>query len=228
MQMQDHQERLCAPQIQMNRPTPYIRGATAADVPAIVQLQTMCLSHFHLVDPGPAYLRNFYSFLLDDPAGLLFVSEQDHQLAGFVAGFSDPSHLHQRVASRRFRIFAAASACLVKHPIQLSKFLDDLHRARRLKSEPGSSSETACELLTIAVNPRLRRQGHGKALVLALAEAAKCNKMDQLRVHIGSEDDGMASFYRRLGFRPSRTFLASDARRLDEYVLAIEGNGKVN
>jgi ribosomal protein S18 acetylase RimI-like enzyme len=80
----------------------------------------------------------------------------------------------------------------------------------------------------MAVQPRLRRQGHGKALILALAEAAKCNKMNQLRVHIGSNDDGMASFYRKLGFTPLRTFKASDARLTDEYVLAIQGNGKPN
>jgi hypothetical protein len=65
-------------------------------------------------------------------------------------------------------------------------------------------------------------------LVLALAEAAKCNKMNQLRVHIGSNDDGMASFYRKLGFIPLRTFKASDAGWTDEYVLPIQGNGKPN
>ncbi len=80
----------------------------------------------------------------------------------------------------------------------------------------------------MAVQPRLRRQGHGKALIRALAEAARCNKMNQLRVDIGSNDDGMASFYRKLGFTPLRTFKASDGRWTDEYVLAIQGNGKPN
>ena len=94
-----------------------------------------------------------------------------------------PSHLYDKIASQKLRIFATASACLVRHPIQLPKFLGDLHRARRLKYEPAGCSETACELVTIAVQPRLRRQGHGKALILALAEAAKCNRMAQLRVH---------------------------------------------
>jgi hypothetical protein len=65
-------------------------------------------------------------------------------------------------------------------------------------------------------------------LILALAEAAKCNKMNQLRVQIGSNDGGMASFYRKLGFTPFRTFKAFDARWTDEYVLAIQGNGKPN
>ena len=66
-------------------------------------------------------------------------------------------------------------------------------------------------------------QGHGKALILALAEAAKCNKMDQLQVHIGSNDNGMASFYRKLGFTPLRTFKTLDTMWMDEYILAIPG-----
>ncbi len=197
-------------------------------MPAIVQLQTVCLPHFHLADPGSAFLRSFYCFVLRDPRGLLLLSEDDHKLAGFVAGFLNPAHLYERIASQKFRILTAASTCLVIHPSQLPKLLGDLHKARRLTYEPGSCSETACELVTIAVQPRLRGQGHGKALIRALAEAATRNAIDQLRVHISSSDNGMALFYRRLGFQPVRNFAASDKRWLDEYVLAIQGNGKLN
>ena len=197
-------------------------------MPAIVQLQTDCLPHFHLADPGPAFLRSFYGFLLYDPQGLLLVSEHDHRLAGFVAGFSNPAHLYERIASQKLHILATASACLVINPSQLPKLFGDLRRARRLAYEPGSCSETACELVTIVVQPRLRMQGHGKALLRALAEAAKGNRIDQLRVHISSHDNGMALFYRRLGFQPARSFGTSDTRWLDEYVLAIQGNGKVH
>jgi ribosomal protein S18 acetylase RimI-like enzyme len=211
---------------QTTESTPYIRRATRADVSAIVQLHTICLPHFDLVDPGPAFLRSFYSFVLHDPRGLLLVSEHDHKLAGFVAGFSDPAHLYDAIAFQKLRIFAAASACLVRHPIQLPKLLGDLHRARRLKYESAGCSETACELVTIAVQPRLRRQGHGKALILALAEAANRNRMTQVCVHIRPNDDGMGAFYRRLGFTPLRTFKMFDTTWTDEYILAIQGNGK--
>jgi hypothetical protein len=69
---------------------PIVRRATRADVPAIVQLQTISLPHFDLADPGPAFLRSFYSLVSYDHQGLLFVSECDHELAGFVVGLSDP------------------------------------------------------------------------------------------------------------------------------------------
>ena len=120
MQMLGHKGSHFAPPPEKSESTPCVRRATRADVPEIVQLQTTCLPHFYLADPGPAFLRSFYSFVLHDPRGLLFVSEHDHKLAGFVAGFSDPAHLYERIASQRLRIFATASACLVRHPIAIA------------------------------------------------------------------------------------------------------------
>ena len=90
MQMLGHKGSDFAPPPEKSEATPCVRRATRADVPEIVQLQTICLPHFYLADPGPAFLRSFYSFVLHDPRGLLFVSEHDHKLAGFVAGFFDP------------------------------------------------------------------------------------------------------------------------------------------
>ncbi|MEN6458529.1 MAG: GNAT family N-acetyltransferase [Thermoguttaceae bacterium] len=202
-----------------------IRRAVRADIAAIVKLHAVSLPQFDLADPGPAFLRRFYSFVLRDPEGFLFVSEQSHAVAGFVAGLAHPVQLYQRVASGRFHIFACASACLISHPVQLPKFLADLRRARGFKGQSSDGCETACELITVAVQPRMRMQGHGKALVLALAEAAKCHKMAQVCVHVGSDDGGMAMFYRSLGFKPLRTFKTFDARWLDEYVLTFEDNG---
>ena len=200
---------------------PSVRPARRADVPAIVQLQTISLPHFPLPDPGPAFLRAFYAFVLRDHRGLLFVSESNQALAGFVAGFSDPAGLYQNVSSERLRLFAATSACLARHPIQLPRFFQDLRRSSRLTCELATSGKAACELITIAVQPRLRRRGHGRALTRAFLEAARRNKAAQVCVHIGSNDRGMALFYQRLGFIPFRTFRASDTQWMDEYVLTI-------
>ncbi len=197
-----------------------------ADVRAIVALQAVCLPHFYLVDPGRAFLRSFYSHLLRDRRGLLFVAEHDRQLAGFVAGFFDPASLYREIAPRRFRAIVAASPYLVGHPIELRRFLVDLRRASRFDYLADGCSETACELITVAVQPRLRRQGYGTALIRALVEAATGSRTAQLRVHISSSDAGMAAFYRHLGFEPLRTFTVFGSRSLDEYVLALQKNRK--
>ena len=202
------------------------RRAIQADVPAIVDLQTICLPHFYLPDPGREFLRSFYSCLLRDRRGLLFVSDHDGRLAGFVAGFFDPARLYRVIAPQRLRAFVAASGCLVGHPIQLRRFLSDLRRARRFDYPPDEYSETACELVTIAIQPRLRRRGYGRACIQALFDTAACNGAAQVRVHISSNDAPMAAFYRNLGFAPFRAFTSPGGLSLDGYVLAIKRGTK--
>jgi ribosomal protein S18 acetylase RimI-like enzyme len=207
---------------------PHVRPARRDDVPAIVQLQTISLPHFRLPDPGPAFLRTFYTFVLRDHRGLLFVSEHNSTLAGFVVGFSNSGCLYTNFASDRPRILAATWGCLVRHPIQLPRFLKDLGKASQLTRDLDARSETDCELVTIAIQPRLRRQGHGKALALALLEAARRNKMTRAHVLIGRNDDGMAMFYRRLGFTPFRALRASETQWMVEYVLTIQENARAS
>ena len=208
---------------------PHVRRAARCDVPAIIQLQRISLPYFDLTDPSPAFLWSFYSFVLRDPNGLLFIPRNTTtRWRGSWQGFSAPAHLFQRVASERLRIFGRASVCLATHPIQLPQFIGDLRRARRFRCEPDWCRDTICELVTIAIQPRLRVQGHGRALILALAEAAKCKNLSQVRVHVSSNDSGMAAFYRRLGFTPLRTFKTSNDLWTDQYVLALQENGKAH
>ncbi len=202
-------------------PVPSVRRARRADLPAIVRLHCISLPHFFLTDPGPAFLRCFYSLVLRDPRGVLLVSEQDRSLAGFVAGFVDPASLYPVLPIGRFRFLATVATCLVRHPIQFPTLLTDLHRAGRLDQQPGGAMGAVCELVAIVVQPQFRRQGHGKALARALVEAAKSNPTAQVRVSIAANDAGMGFFYRKLGFEPFRTFRASDSRCMDEYVLAF-------
>ena len=215
------------PPAQKSEPTPCIRRATPADVPAIVQLQTICQPHFHLADPGPAFLRSFYSFVLHDHRGIAVRLGTQSQAGGFRGRLCRPlaSLRENRIpkASYLCDCFRSAwrapdpTAQVPRRPPQGSP---SRVRARLLQRNRVRVGRHRCPAST-------EGEGHGKALILALVEAAKCNKMDQLRVHIGSNDTGMALFYGRLGFQPVRTFWSSDTRWLDEYVLTIQRNGKV-
>ena len=200
---------------------PSVRCATRADLPAIVELHAIALPRFFWEDPAPAFLRSFYSFALYDLEGWLFVSQHQGHLAGFVAGFSDPSHLFQRIATHKLRFFTSVVSCLVGHPIQLPGLLRDTHKAICLRGEAASCGDAACELVTLAVEPQFRRQGHGRALVQALVEAARTHQMRQLRVCADIHDRGMGYFYRRLGFELFRAFKTPEGKWMDEYVLAI-------
>jgi ribosomal protein S18 acetylase RimI-like enzyme len=184
-------------------------------------MHCISLPHFFLTDPGPAFLRCFYSFLLRDHRGLLFVSEQENSLGGFLAGFTDPARLYPKLPIGGFRLLAAAAVSLARHPLQFPGLLGDICRVRQLRHQPDADRGAVCELITIAVQPQFRRQGHGKALARALVEAAESQPSMQVRVKVDSVDKGMGFFYRKLGFELFRTFEASDSRLVDEYALTF-------
>jgi ribosomal protein S18 acetylase RimI-like enzyme len=202
---------------------PSVRRARRADLPAIVELHLISLPGFFLTSPGPAFLRCFYSLMLRDHRGLLFVSEQEGALAGFVAGFADPAYLYPKLPAGRFRLLAAAAGCLLRHPMQFPGLVRDVHRLGRLARRPDRDSGPVCEFITIAVQPQFRRQGHGKTLARALAEAARSHPMMQVRVKVESGDKGMCLFYRKLGFEPCCAERASGSQCMDEYVLTPQG-----
>jgi ribosomal protein S18 acetylase RimI-like enzyme len=203
-------------------PQLYVRRGDRSDLPAIVQLHTISQLPCLGILPGPAFLRDFYSFVLRDAHGLLLVSQQNGDLAGFLVGSSDRRFPDDVVATRRLPFLATAARCILRHPLQLSRFLHDVHATCRFKRPRDQSESQAWEMIAIAVQPQLRGHGHGKSLVLAFVEAARSNDRTHVRVCIDSNDIGMSCFYRRLGFEPSRTFKAEDAQWNDEYVLRIQ------
>lgn len=201
---------------------PFVRCAKRTDLSPIVELHRISLPHFFWTDPAPAFLRSFYSFVLRDHEGWLFVSEHRGSLAGFVAGFANPARLFQKVAGAKLRLLFAAAACLTRHPVQLPGLLRDIRRATGLRNQFAPCGKSVCELITIAVVPQFRGQGHGKALVRALVKEATTNLMMEVHTSIDSNDKGMGYFYQMLGFERLRTCRVSDGRSIDEYVLTTQ------
>ncbi len=214
----------CAQPLRETAAAPQVRPARPTDVPCIVQLQMISLPHFPLPEPSRAFLQTFYGFVVRQRQGRLLVSEHNRSLAGFVLGASDPTSLCQQVASDRSHLLTAASVCLVRRPVQLPRLLRELRGLRRLPDNRTVSVAAGYELVTIAVQPRLRRQGHGKALIQALAAAARHEQMTRLCIHLAANDKTMASFYEHLGFTAFRSFKAVDGRWMDEYVMALPGS----
>ena len=148
-------------------------------------------------------------------------SECNSGLAGFVAGVSDLARIQEKLDPGRFACLAATTNCLLTHPMRFRSFLQDLHRANHFRRDFVDASSAGQELITIAVQPRCRGQGHGKALLHALIERARRDRVVQLRVSIDSNDQGMSYFFRKFGFIPIRTFKVLGGQWRDEYLLRI-------
>ncbi len=197
--------------------TAVIRRAAKADLSAIVEGHVNSLPQFFLANPGPAFLRCLYSIVIHDPRGILLVSEQNGELAGFIAGFRDPIGLRAELSFDKPRLLTEAMACLLTRPFQFPRLLVDLCRVCQLKDQFDANQLCACELLAIAIQPRFRREGRGKSLAQALLEATGGNLM-QVKVKVSSTDTWMRSFYSKLGFEPHRTFALPDSSSVNELV----------
>jgi ribosomal protein S18 acetylase RimI-like enzyme len=208
--------------LQQYNSAPAIRRGTPADLSAILDLHRAALPDFFLVNPGPAFLRVFYSLVLQDSQGLLFVSEHEGRFAGFAAAHTASERLYRLLAPSGLRYFAMFASCLAHRPAQLPVLWKDLRRAARVVHQCCPSNEAGGDVVALAVDPRCRMQGHGTALLRAVVEAAEASKTPQIRVNSGSKDIVIDAFYRKRGFQPHCMSALSDGRRMIEYVLLLQ------
>lgn len=76
-------------------------------------------------------------------------------------------------------------------------------------------------LLSLAVDPQARRQGHGRALIHAAEEAARSRGARHMQLELREDNASARALYSSLGYRQHGTWLAyyedeSDAHRMQK------------
>ena len=191
---------------------------TPADVGSVVALHLAAFPSFFLSFLGPAFLRQLYRGILDDPEGLAVVAERDGRLTGFVAGVASQGGFYRRLIRGRLVQFGLASIIpVLRRPTIVPRLL----RALRKPADSASSIASA-SLMSIAVAPSEEGKGTGQALVRAFCDAlarkgiaAVCLTTDR------DENDRTNRFYQRLGFTLGRQFTTAEGRRMNEYVMEL-------
>jgi ribosomal protein S18 acetylase RimI-like enzyme len=187
----------------------------AHDVALVVKAHLASFPGFFLTFLGPAFLAEFYTGILTDPSGIAFVSEEDGQIAGFVAGTSQPAGFYMRLLRQRWWWFGLAS---IKPVLRNPRIVPRLLRALTMPGQ-ARSAEGEGTLMSIAVLPDKQGQGIGQALVRAfLSEAAQ---RGLAKVNLTTDqvnNDAANHFYQRLGFSCVRHFLTPEDRQMNEYV----------
>lgn len=88
----------------------------------------------------------------------------------------------------------------------------------------GRSVAGEAELLTLAVDPALRRQGTGRALLAAFLNTAQARQADSAFLEVSAENAAAIALYDSAGFRPAGRrrgyYAAPDGRRIDALVLS--------
>jgi colanic acid biosynthesis glycosyl transferase WcaI len=208
-------------------PAVLVRPATSADLARIVAVHASAFPGVFLTALGPAFLRAYYRAVLDFDAGCMLVAELDGRVAGFVAGFADPRRFYAVFRRRPLAFAPAVLAGLLRRPWLIGRIVarvgSVLHRGRDERQD--SATGAACELSSLAVDPRARRRGIGQKLVATFVAEARGRGLDVVRLTTDARgNDRVNDFYAGLGFqlvpRP-----AEGARPMNEYELPLWTRG---
>jgi ribosomal protein S18 acetylase RimI-like enzyme len=202
-----------------------IRPARLDDVKKIAQVHIRSFPSFFLTNLGLLFLRTYYSFVLHYKEHIFFIVEYKGEPVGFAAGYEDPARFYRSMALKAWRFLIPLFLSIIKHPILLPRLWRNIHKVLFLKQHPDYDSKCACEIASLAVDPRYAGQGFGKIVVENFIAAAKSRNISQVRLTTDTMDnDQINAFYQKFGFKLYRTFLAFDTRLMNEYVFSIVKN----
>jgi len=205
------------------KPVIDLRQATWADLDGIVAAHTAAFPGFFLTELGAGFLRTYYRAVLDFDGGLMLVADMDGRVAGFVAGFADPRRFYAVFRRQPLTFAPAIVAGLLRRPWLVGRIVarigSVLHRGRDQRDDRRAGN--ACELSSLAVDPRARRRGIGRKLVVAFVAEARERGLDVVRLTTDAcGNDQVNAFYANLGFQlVSRDGAAT--RPMNEYELAL-------
>jgi ribosomal protein S18 acetylase RimI-like enzyme len=202
-----------------------IRPASRADVAAVVRVHVAAFPGFYLSDLGPAFLRAYYRLILGHRGGCILVAEAEETVAGFVAGFRDPSAFYRGMAAAKWRLAWPIARGLLRNPRLIVRTVHNVYRVRSAQHQPPLASGDCCELSSLAVAPEYAKNGIGSRLVARFVAENRAAGVAKISLATDAEDnDSVNRFYQRLGFKNEGIYQAVGGRWMHEYVLWLDGH----
>jgi GNAT superfamily N-acetyltransferase len=173
---------------------------------------------FFLTFLGPAFLRELYLGILQDPSGICYVCARAGTVGGFVAGTAQPAGLYSRLLRQRWWHFGlASSTAALRRPTVIPRLL-------RAFTAPGEKAKPAgcAVLMSLAVRPDWQGKHCGRSLVAAFLDEATRRDVHHVSLDTDADDNQSANvFYQRAGFTLTRTYTTPEGRRMNEYVIEL-------
>lgn len=188
------------------------------DVDAVTAVHLAAFPGFFLSFLGPRFLRELYRAIVAHEESIAFVAVDGARVIGFVAG-SGSGGFYRSAARRRWFRFALASAgALLRKPSIAPRLL------RALYAPPRTSSEGAL-LMSLAVDPAIRRSGAGRLLTRAFVDRARERGASAVVLttdRVGN--DAVNAFYRDQGFSVAAEYVTPEGRAMYEYMLSVNAS----
>jgi ribosomal protein S18 acetylase RimI-like enzyme len=188
------------------------------DVDSVIQVHMEAFHGFFLSFLGPAFLREFYVGVCEDPSGIAIVSDES-SIAGFVVGTVEPSGFYKRLIQKRWWKFALASVRpVIEKPIIIPRLL----RALSLPEKTATPGMKMGTLMSLGVSRKFHGNGIGKHLVASFLERSQ--KRDVEIVNLTTDavgNDSTNEFYRKMGFTLVSVFKTPEGRLMNEYAIRL-------
>jgi ribosomal protein S18 acetylase RimI-like enzyme len=171
-----------------------VRAGTAADAILAARLHGSEISEGFLSSLGTPFLARLYRRIVRSPQSFLLVATADGAPVGFIAGTEGVRELY-----RSFLLRDGAIATAVALPRIVRSWRRVLETLRYTSGEAGPELPAA-ELLAVAVDPRARGKGAGRALVQAFTAELGRRGVRGARVVVGADNDAAIRLYESCGF----------------------------
>jgi glycosyltransferase involved in cell wall biosynthesis/ribosomal protein S18 acetylase RimI-like enzyme len=182
----------------------WIRPARVTDAKALARIHRQALPGGFLSSLGDRFLRRLYLALAADGDAVTVVAEDRNGVMGFATGVPSVRRFY-----RRFYLRHGLPAALAAAPNLLRRGI--VHRLRETGTYPAASRNLPdSELLSIAVDGRLRSRGVGRQLAERIVVGLARRGVKEIKVVVGAENDGANRFYERIGFQHRANLFVHD------------------
>ena len=197
---------------------PDLRKMNLGDLASVVNVHLASFTGFFLSSMGDRFLQEFYKSVLLDETHIAYVFPNAEDISGFVVGTTQPAGLYKRVLKSNLVNFLVSSI-----PVVMKDPFVALRLMRRIRMAHGMAFEADYALLmSIAVDPNEQGKGIGARLVDAFLQDARERGCLGVVLTTDARDNDPANyFYLRRGFNLSCTFVTSEGREMNEYMIQL-------
>ena len=184
-------------------------GGTKGDIDlgrvcmAVAHLHSTNINHGFLPSLGTRFLYELYRCISEHPETFLIAEEHDGKVLGFIAGTTGKRPLRSVLLRHPFRVFTALLPSLTNR----HRIAGILAVARHVGSDHHSTTNLPrAELLSMAVDVKLRGQGCAERLFKSLEAQLRQANVSAFRIVAGSSLTAACRFYEKMGATEAERF----------------------
>ena len=195
------------------------RNANPNDFKVLAAIHQQAFSGFFLTSLGIKFLETYYkSSLEDDRSIAVCVIDEAGIIQGFATGSIQAAGYHRRLFQKNiFRFLSAALRSALHNPsvlVRLAKNLD--------KNPSKTDDRNYAELLSIAILPRLKGSGTGKALLELFEEEVTKRGGHKIALTTDFENnERVIAFYRKCGYEIFYHFVTYPNRHMYKMIKTL-------